>query len=60
EPDWDTFWKLGSRVGWRQNNEWLSYESYTFSTNAPVGHLPFLPWVGPRGVPWTTFLFSRL
>ena len=40
EPDWDTLRKLGSRVGWRKNNEWLSYESYTFSTNALPGHLP--------------------
>ena len=40
EYDWDTFTKLGSRVGWRKNNEWLSYDSYTFSTNALPGHLP--------------------
>jgi hypothetical protein len=40
KPDWDTFRKLGSRVGWRKNNEWLSYDSYTFSTNALPGHLP--------------------
>ena len=42
EPDWNTFEKLGSRVGWRRNNEWLSYESHTFSTNALQGHLPRL------------------
>jgi hypothetical protein len=40
EPDPDTFTKLGDRVGWRKNNEWLSYDSYTFSTNALPGHLP--------------------
>jgi hypothetical protein len=40
EPDWDTFVKLSDRVGWRKNNEWLSYDNYTFSTNAPQGHLP--------------------
>jgi hypothetical protein len=40
EPDWDTFKKLGSRVGWRNNDKWLSYDSYTFSTNALPGHLP--------------------
>ncbi|WP_053537581.1 GUN4 domain-containing protein [Anabaena sp. WA102] len=41
EPDWDTYVKLGSRVGWRKNNEWLSYDSHTFSKNAPPqGHLP--------------------
>jgi hypothetical protein len=58
EYDWDTFTKLGSRVGWRKNNEWLSYDSYTFSTNALPGHLPGLEgmdsWVG------YSFLFSRL
>ncbi|MDB9534372.1 GUN4 domain-containing protein [Dolichospermum planctonicum CS-1226] len=40
EPDWDTFEKLGDRVGWRKNNEWLSYDSYTFNKDAPQGHLP--------------------
>jgi hypothetical protein len=40
EPDWYTFVKLSDRVGWRKNNEWLSYDNYTFSTNAPQGHLP--------------------
>ncbi|MDM3850924.1 MAG: GUN4 domain-containing protein [Aphanizomenon gracile PMC627.10] len=40
EPDSDTFDKLGDRVGWRKNNEWLSYDSYIFSTNALSGHLP--------------------
>jgi hypothetical protein len=54
EYDWDTFTKLGSRVGWRKNNEWLSYDSYTFSTNALPGHLPFEGWW------WYSFLFSRL
>ncbi|MDM3851341.1 MAG: GUN4 domain-containing protein [Aphanizomenon gracile PMC627.10] len=65
EPDWDTLRKLGSRVGWRKNNEWLSYESYTFSTNALPGHLPVLSmgWLGWGG--WGlgsgySFLFSRL
>ncbi|MFO5439644.1 MAG: GUN4 domain-containing protein [Dolichospermum sp.] len=41
EYDRDTFRKLGDRVGWRKNGEWLSYDSYTFSsTNALPGHLP--------------------
>ncbi|MBO1051868.1 MAG: trypsin-like serine protease [Dolichospermum sp. DET73] len=40
EPDIDTYVKLGDRVGWRKNNDWLDYGSYTFSTNAPPGHLP--------------------
>ena len=66
EPDWYTFVKLSDRVGWRKNNEWLSYDNYTFSTNAPQGHLP-------SGAFWVfvildrrweyseySFLFSRL
>ncbi|MBE9234326.1 GUN4 domain-containing protein [Cuspidothrix issatschenkoi LEGE 03284] len=56
EYDRDTFTKLGDRVGWRQNGEWLSYDSYTFSTNALSGHLPELvEWGGGY-----SFLFSRL
>ena len=61
EYDWDTFTKLGSRVGWRKNNEWLSYDSYTFSTNALPGHLPralrgeVMWWEG-----WSEVLFSLL
>ena len=43
EPDWDTYVKLSDRVGWRKNNEWLLYDSYTFSTNALPGHLPRVP-----------------
>ena len=56
EYDWDTFTKLGSRVGWRKNNEWLSYDSYTFSTNALPGHLPGRGGCGGG----YSFLFSRL
>ncbi len=40
ELDWDTYQKLGDRVGWRINNKWLSYDSYTFGRNAPPGYLP--------------------
>ena len=58
EPDWDTYVKLSERVGWRKNDAWLSYDSYTFSTNAPTGHLPVL-WNGWE-VEWYSFLFSRL
>ncbi len=34
------FCKFGDRVGWRTNNEWLRYENFTFSLEAPEGHLP--------------------
>jgi hypothetical protein len=54
EYDRDTFRKLGDRVGWRKNGEWLSYGSYTFSTNALSGHLPALEALGGRGV-WVLF-----
>ncbi|MFM5892030.1 MAG: GUN4 domain-containing protein, partial [Dolichospermum sp.] len=67
EPDLDTYRKLGDRVGWRQNGEWLSYDSYTFSTNAPSGHLP-VAWIlgtiraeGRLEGSWGySLLFSRL
>jgi len=70
ELDWDTLTKLGDRVGWRQNNDWLSsYDSYTFSTNALPGHLPAY-WDDGFGWRWGgrvvvgggrySFLFSRL
>lgn len=36
----EDFTKLGDRVGWRVNGDWLSYPERTFSLEAPVGHLP--------------------
>jgi hypothetical protein len=67
EPDWDTYNKLGDRVGWKKNDEWLNYDSYTFSTNALPGHLPgnwgVLEGGGgdeSGGLGWYSFLFSRL
>ncbi|MFM6271124.1 MAG: GUN4 domain-containing protein, partial [Dolichospermum sp.] len=59
EPDLETYRKLGSRVGWRQNGKWLSYDSYTFSTNAPSGHLP-LGAGDSWFVWWGDILFSLL
>ncbi|MBE9233913.1 GUN4 domain-containing protein [Cuspidothrix issatschenkoi LEGE 03284] len=50
EPDWNTFTKLGDRVGWRKNGEWLSDSYYTFSTNALSGHLPVFGFGGVGGV----------
>jgi len=62
EPDWDTFVKLSDRVGWRRNGQWLDYNEYTFSTNAPKAQLPVGGlWgevVGGRG--YFSFLFSIL
>jgi hypothetical protein len=59
EPDWDTFEKLGDRIGWRKNNEWLSYDSYTFSTNALLGHLPLGSWKADR-IELMYYFFSLL
>ena len=35
--DWE---KFGDCVGWRTNQEWLSYSNLTFALLAPQGHLP--------------------
>lgn len=53
---WEAF---GDRVGWRVNNEWLSYSDLKFNTNGvPEGHLPGrLVVVGGGGIP---SLFSSL
>ncbi|MFN6028034.1 MAG: GUN4 domain-containing protein, partial [Dolichospermum sp.] len=59
ESDWDTYKKLSDRVGWRKNNEWLSYDSYTFSTNALPGHLPARGGFGGGGL-GERLLFSLL
>lgn len=67
EYDYDTFKKLGDRVGWRKNGSWLNYSDYTFTftTNALHGHLPAgrkagRRWWGCDEVLGYSFLFSRL
>jgi hypothetical protein len=44
ESEGKDYYKFGDRVGWRKgmfwNKEWLYYNELTFSTNAPIGHLP--------------------
>ena len=37
---WEIYKKFSDRIGWRKNNDWLSYSEYTFNTNALSGHLP--------------------
>lgn len=32
--------RFGNRVGWRVKEHWLAYSDYTFSLDAPKGHLP--------------------
>ncbi|MDB9372324.1 GUN4 domain-containing protein [Nodularia sphaerocarpa] len=56
--DMNTFLKLVERVGWRRNRTNLSYNDFTFSTNAPRGHLPTGELASGRGQ--TGLLFSRL
>jgi serine protease Do len=72
KPDYDTYLKLGDRLGWRRNGQWLSYDEYTFSTNAQKAHLPvwsvgvegvvlgFLGGGSGGGSEGYSFLFSRL
>jgi hypothetical protein len=38
--DYDTYCKLGDKVGWRKGGNWLNYSELTFNTNALHGHLP--------------------
>jgi hypothetical protein len=40
EYEQDTYVKLSELVGWKNSLGWLGYNSYTFSTDAPLGHLP--------------------
>jgi hypothetical protein len=54
--DYKAYEKLGDRVGWRKNGNWLYYSDYTFNTNALQGHLPVLE----RGGVEFSSLLSRL
>ena len=60
--DWDTFQRLGSRIGWRKNgyiDDWSSKND--FSTKALPGHLPSGVFKLFRGWGWGyPILFSRL
>jgi hypothetical protein len=38
--DGDLERRFGDAVGWRRNEQWLDYHSYTFDMSAPAGHLP--------------------
>lgn len=35
-----TFHRFSNEVGWRQNDEWLNYDNFTFSLKAQEGHFP--------------------
>lgn len=53
--------KLGDRVGWKVDNNWIDYDEVTFNTSAAKGHLPtatvgsFYFYLGCGGA-----LFSRI
>ncbi|NEO33169.1 MAG: TIR domain-containing protein [Symploca sp. SIO3C6] len=46
----EIFRRFASRVGWQVNEEWLRYEQFAFSSNAPEGHLPSLKSLGTQEV----------
>jgi uncharacterized caspase-like protein len=40
KTDYETECRLGDRVGWRKNSEWLKYSCLKSTLNATAGHLP--------------------
>lgn len=36
----DAYLKLGDRVGWRKDGDWLDYDNLIFDLNAPTGEFP--------------------
>lgn len=38
--DYEAECRLGDRIGWRVQGQWLDYAEYTFDLKAPIGHLP--------------------
>ena len=50
--DVDNFLEFGRRVGWYVQDNWLTkYESFYFSINAPIGHLPTLRMIALEKTP---------
>ncbi|NER85013.1 MAG: GUN4 domain-containing protein, partial [Leptolyngbya sp. SIO1D8] len=43
---------LGERVGWRQQETWLTYDQLIFNRRAPEGHLPASTGNGVSGGVW--------
>ncbi|MBW4522325.1 MAG: GUN4 domain-containing protein [Scytolyngbya sp. HA4215-MV1] len=61
----DKIWeKFCDRIGWRMNNKYISLDQVTYSTSAPMGHLPspmgHLPKGNWGGVVGFSSLASRL
>jgi serine/threonine protein kinase len=40
QADYETERRLGDRVRWRVNNQWIDYSKLTFSVSAPLGQFP--------------------
>ncbi|ACB50587.1 serine/threonine protein kinase [Crocosphaera subtropica ATCC 51142] len=51
---------FGDKVGWRNNNNWLSYKDLNFNLWAPPGHLPMLGMQLWGFTGWLTVLINRL
>lgn len=53
------FREFGNHVGWRQNDKWLSsFDDFTFSLEAPEGHLPSCRYGGTGWDCWVGSLRS--
>lgn len=57
--DYETEKRLGERVGWRKSGSWLDYSDLTFSTQAPVGHLPGMRYLAGGWSAQTEGMVSR-
>ena len=52
--------EFGDKVGWRKNNNWLSYKDLNFNLWAPQGHLPMLGMQFWGFRDWLTVLINQL
>jgi hypothetical protein len=58
--NYKTWYRFCDRLGWGNGETWIPYNDFTFSLDAPQGHLPFLPVGGFGVVVCLQSLFSRL
>lgn len=52
--------KLGERVGWRVNNQWIKEEDIDFTKDLSKGFLPGNWWTSPYGAKMANFFLTRL
>jgi serine/threonine-protein kinase len=51
--DYEIYKRFGDRVKWREDNNWIDlYSDFTFTREAPFGHLPVFGGVGGWGGSW--------